>query len=95
MPLATSDPTLSLTWSPNDHNKLITGQAQKFLRVFDIRGRYSTFAGLSLRAVTCNTWLQLSIIYFPLMQWEKYLLLIVEQIHPQCNKFASGVEKKG
>lgn len=35
--LSTSDPTLSLAWSPNDHNKLFTGQAQKFLRVFDIR----------------------------------------------------------
>ena len=42
MPAATSDPTVSLAWSPNDHNKLITGQAQKFLRVFDIRGGYST-----------------------------------------------------
>ena len=42
MPAATSDPTLSLAWSPNDHNKLITGQAQKFLRVFDIRGGYHT-----------------------------------------------------
>ena len=42
LPAATSDPTLSLAWSPNDHNKLITGQAQKFLRVFDIRSEYST-----------------------------------------------------
>lgn len=42
MPTATSDPTLSLAWSPNDHNKLFTGQAQKFLRVFDIRGGYHT-----------------------------------------------------
>ncbi|KAJ7386640.1 hypothetical protein OS493_006625 [Desmophyllum pertusum] len=35
--LSTSDPTLSLAWSPYDPNLLITGQAQKFLRVFDIR----------------------------------------------------------
>ena len=42
MPAATSDQTLSLAWSPHDHNKLITGQAQKFLRVFDIRGGYHT-----------------------------------------------------
>lgn len=42
VPAATSDPTLSLAWSPNDHNKLFTGQAQKFLRVFDIRGEYHT-----------------------------------------------------
>ncbi|XP_078376457.1 GATOR2 complex protein MIOS-B-like isoform X2 [Oculina patagonica] len=35
--LSTSDPTLSLAWSPYDPNVLIAGQAQKFLRVFDIR----------------------------------------------------------
>lgn len=35
--ISTSDPTLSIAWSPYDHNLLICGQAQKFLRVFDIR----------------------------------------------------------
>lgn len=35
--LSTSDPTLSMAWSLHDHNMLICGQAQKFLRVFDIR----------------------------------------------------------
>jgi len=37
--LATSDPILSMAWS-YDHNMLICGQGQKFLRIFDIRGEY-------------------------------------------------------
>ena len=40
---ATSDATLSLVWSSYDSNLLITGQAQKFLRVFDMRGGSTTF----------------------------------------------------
>ena len=40
---ATSEATLALAWSPYDPNLLITGQAQKFLRVFDLRGGYTTF----------------------------------------------------
>lgn len=35
--LSTSEPTLSVAWSHYDQNLLICGQAQKFLRVFDIR----------------------------------------------------------
>ena len=38
---ATSDATVSLAWCPYDANLLITGQAQKFIRVFDIRGEGS------------------------------------------------------
>lgn len=35
--LSTSETTVSLAWCPYDPNVLITGQGQKFIRVFDIR----------------------------------------------------------
>lgn len=46
IPAATSDATVSLAWCPYDANLLITGQAQKFIRVFDIRGEGSLIASL-------------------------------------------------
>lgn len=49
--LSTSDPTLSMAWSPYDHNLLICGQAQKFLRVFDIRDTTRPYVAAVTKAV--------------------------------------------
>ncbi|XP_048578803.1 GATOR complex protein MIOS isoform X2 [Nematostella vectensis] len=35
--LSTSEQTHSVAWFPRDHNCLVAGQAQKFLRIFDLR----------------------------------------------------------
>ncbi|XP_031568130.1 GATOR complex protein MIOS-like [Actinia tenebrosa] len=49
--LATSEPTLSLAWFPREHNCLIAGQAQKYLRVFDLRDTSKPHSAAVTKAV--------------------------------------------
>ncbi|KAK2561322.1 GATOR complex protein MIOS [Acropora cervicornis] len=49
--LSTSDPILSMAWS-YDHNMLICGQGQKFLRIFDIRDTTRPFNATVTKAVS-------------------------------------------
>ncbi|PFX28431.1 WD repeat-containing protein mio [Stylophora pistillata] len=52
--LSTSETTVSLAWCPYDPNVLITGQGQKFIRVFDIRGaNHLTFEGGGPPGIVC------------------------------------------